>query len=166
MANRNKSIVYSSTQTNVNHETGVVTETTHNNVIRMPPEPAFVKLYIEDLGRLLDMPPGPTNLIYELARRMDYEGMITLNKAIKNRMAEHIGIKESSLRNYLTALVKADVVRIVDRGLYELNPHYFAKGDWSDIRKRRENFKLQVTYNAKGEREITGKLDDQADLFS
>ena len=166
MSKRDKSIVYSNTQTSVNHQTGEVTQTTSDKVVKFPSEPAFVKLYIEDLGRLLDMPPGPTNLIYELARRMDYEGMITLNKAIKTRMAEHIGIKESSLRNYLTALVKADVVRIVDRGLYELNPHYFAKGDWSDIRKRRENFKLQVSYNAKGEREITGKLDDQADLFS
>lgn len=157
MASRNKSVVYESTRTTTDLLSGQATSETTDKVVRMPQEPAFVKLYIDDLGRLLDMPPGPTNLMHALAMRMDYEGMITLNKAIKDRMAKQIGIKESSLRNYLTALVKADVVRIVDRGLYELNPHYFAKGDWADIRKRRDNFKLQVTYNANGEREITGR---------
>jgi hypothetical protein len=148
----------------VDHETGTVKESTTEQVVRIPAEPPYVKLYLEDLGRLLDLPAGPRDILYSLARKMDYDGLISLTAAGRQRIADAHGLKIQTLNNYLSTLVKRDVLKLIGRGEFEMNPQLFAKGDWREIQRRRAAFTLTVTYSADGKRTLKGEVSDQEEL--
>ncbi len=159
-----KKIVNISERVFADHDTGEVRSEERTTITRLPQEPAYVKLYIEDLGRILDLPTGPRDVLYSLLRKVDYDGMISMTSGGRKRIAETHKIKEQSVSNYLTMLVKKEVLKIVARGEYELNPHLFAKGDWDSIYRRRGEFKMTVTYTADGKRVITGQAQAKEEL--
>lgn len=146
--------------TTVDHTTGEVTSHQEDVEYNAPREPAYVKMYIHDLGDMLDIGKGSQSLMFELAQRIDYEGYVALNGALKKRMAEKLGIQTKTLRNYLSELVKAGMLRIEDTGMYEVNPKYFARGKWQDILERREAFTMRITYNPDGTRDIETTPDE------
>jgi len=114
-------------------------------------------MYIDDVGRLLDVPAGPRMVLYQLARRIDYEGFISLTPAARERVAKACDINVRTMNNYLTQLSKSGILRHSGRGEYEMNPNLFAKGDWKDIAKRRQDFELTVRYSANGKKTIHGR---------
>jgi hypothetical protein len=106
-------------------------------------EPQFVKVYLKDANNLLELPTACRDVCYALLQIMDDDGTITLTMNTKLKMAEQIGIKEKSFKNYLTKLVKAGVLFRSATSEYEMNPYLFAKGHWNEIHKRREDFELR-----------------------
>lgn len=109
-------------------------------------EPPFVKLYLSDIELLYRLKKNSGDLLLELLRYMNYEGEITVNKLMKERICEKLGIKNiGSINNYLTVLVKKDIFQRLAQGVYFANPYLFAKGDWS------KNIKgLRVSYKENG----------------
>ena len=165
-------VVYETVETTVDKETGEEVETKSAKVMRLPSEPAFVKLYIDDLSAILRIPDGPKSLIWLLVRQMTYDGIIPVTAGTRRRMSEELGIKETTFRNYLSKLTHSDVLKRVERGEYELNPNLFGKGDWASIYQRRKSWaKLEVTYDAEGRREVIGSVieaqdaEEQQDMF-
>lgn len=170
MSNRDRRITHQTETTHFDHNTGEVSSETHTTTVRLPPEPPFVKMYLNDISAILDVKEGPKRLMYELAKRIDYEGYVTLNSAIKKKIRANLPVikkvdgestesplSDGAFRNYLSELCKKNILRRVDTGLYEMNPHLFAKGEWASISKRRGNFELTVRYGADGTREMTGR---------
>lgn len=158
---RKERVIYSEMTRTVNHETGVVNEEEQRKVIKLPQEPPYVKMYIEDLAAVLNLPIGVRGLLYALVQRIDYDGIITLGSTSKKRIAERLKIKIGTFDNYLTKLVKSGVLKRIGRGEFEVNPHLFARGDWAEVRRRRDNFgktfKMTITYSPSGKRKIEGK---------
>jgi len=158
-------------KTEVDYETGEVVKLTNSRVISLPQEPPYVKMYIEDLGKLLDVPPGPRMVLYHLAKRIDYDGFISLTPTSRERVAIACEINVRTMNNYLTHLSKSGILKHIGRGEYEMSPHLFAKGDWKDISRRRTNFEMTVRYE-NGKRIIKGKSlselpnKNNLDLFS
>jgi len=146
------------TETKTIDESGEIYHNETSTVINLPSEPPYVKMYIDDLSRILDISAGPRSVLYQLVQKMGYDGYISLTAAAKKRMAESCKITVGTLSNYLTDLCRANVLRNVDRGEYEMNPNYFAKGEWKDISRRRRSFELSILYGANGERKVRGKL--------
>jgi len=118
-------------------------------------------MYLEDISKLFDVPAGPRVVLYQLVKKMDYEGFISLTPAARKRIAESCNLSVGAFNNYLTDLCKVSILRNIGRGEYEVNPHIFAKGDWKDISKRRQSFQLSVIYDKSGKRTITGKFIDE-----
>ena len=137
-------------------QTGEVKSKEENKIITLPREPPYVKLYIEDLGKILGLTQGCKNLVYCLLNSMGYDGVITIAKGTRERFAEQIGVQERVVKNQITKLCKTNVIKRIGTGEYEMNPNYFAKGDWIDIRKRQNDFEMKIKYTKNG-REITGK---------
>jgi hypothetical protein len=106
-------------------------------------EPQFVKVYLNDLNNLLELPTSCRDVCYALLQIMDDDGTIRLTMNTKLKMAEQLGIKEKSFRNYLTAIVKNGILLRTGMCEYEMNPYLFAKGHWKEIHKRREDFELR-----------------------
>lgn len=151
----------------IDHETGQVSRETNSRVLRLPQEPPYVKMYIDDIGKLLDVPAGPRMVLYQLVRRLDYEGFISLTPAARERVAKACEIGVPTMSNYLTLLCKSGILRHVGRGEYEMNPSLFAKGDWKDISRRRQAFELSIAYTADGKRELKGRvISDQLELLN
>lgn len=161
---RSAKVVQLATRETVHHETGQVVRTEHESVLRLPQEPEFIKLYLQDLSALLDVPAGPQSVLMALVRKLDYEGVITLSPASRERIAGALGIKVHTLANYITALCDKGVLKRTGRGEYEMNPHLMARGNWADILKRRQSFQMVVTYRPDGTRTISGGVEPQGEL--
>lgn len=153
-----KKIVQIETRTFVNNETGVVTQEENSQILRLPQEPPFIKLYLADISKIYDLPQGPHSLMYYLVRKMNWDGEISLTAHGRQTIANAINVKVHSLNNYLTVLIDKGVIRRIGRGEYEMNPNLFAKGDWKDILRRRAEFEMTVTYTKDGERIVSGKV--------
>lgn len=142
-----------SVETDVMDEDGVIRSKRINRVLSWGDEPQFIKLYLQDILYLSDLPKHHEKILFELLKRANYAGKkygmeITLNAAIKRRIAEELGIQNiRSINNALSDLVKGEVLYRTDTGVYTLNPYLFGRGNWQDISRLR----LEVNYdNIKG----------------
>lgn len=146
--------IFSSTDRTLNHETGEITHQTSTNVVRFPSEPPFIKLYLDDLSELMQLTAGEKDLLMELVRKIDYDGIISLNAASRKRICARLEIAPKSLRNRLYVMCKKEILLRLDQNEYEANPHLFARGDWKSICERRAAFELRIRYQD-GERTVT-----------
>ncbi len=152
-------VVYNEIKREINFTTGEIKTEENTNVIKLPREPAYVKMYIDDIAKLLELTNGCRSLLYCLIKKMDYEGVITLTKSSRDRLAEQVGVKETAIRNQITQLCQKGILRRIGTGEYEANPNLFARGDWSDIYKRRKSFKLTINYENET-RSLEGSMSD------
>ena len=143
--------VYQEEKTLVDTETGEVKKQEKTNVVKIQSEPAFVKLYIEDISKLYDLPKGTDKLLFELVKSMSYEGEICLNAGKKRIIAEKLGFSNTrTIDNNLTKFCKKDILDRVETGVYIANPNLFGKGSWADIYKLRTLW-LKKSYTRNGE---------------
>lgn len=131
----------------------LVSETVKENIVsirKMEDEPAYVKMYIEDLGRILGIQDGHRKVLMLVAGSVDYEGIVSLAIGRKARIAATLGCSIKSVDNAIIEFTKQGIIKRIGRGEYELDPNLFAKGAWRDIKERRQGFTLQVNYTHKG----------------
>lgn len=113
-------------------------------------EPPYIKLYIEDVLYLSDMPKSYANLTYELAKRASFanddEGLcVALTGFIKNKILTSLGWDNMrSLNNALAKLTKGNIIKRLGTGTYQLNPYLFGRGEWKDI----ESIRMSWNYDA------------------
>lgn len=127
------------------------------NIRPMPPEPPFVKMYIDDIGRLSGLQSSHTSILAYVAACVDYDGIVTLNARRKGCIAATTGCSIKTIENAVTEYLKHGIVRRIGRAEYELNPALFAKGEWKNIRERRESFSMHVSYTKSGRQIVTTK---------
>lgn len=127
------------------------------NIRPMPPEPPYVKMYIDDLGRISGLQASHTAILTYVAALVDYDGIITLNARRKACVAATTGCSVKTIENAITEYMKHDIVRRIGRAEYELNPSLFAKGEWKNIRERREAFSVHISYTKTGRHIVTTK---------
>jgi hypothetical protein len=149
--------------THIDNLTGEVmySETLVEYEKKLPNEPAYIKLYTDDVGSLFGLSASATNVLLCLASMADYESEVVLTRGVKERIAHKIGSKKndsgkpslSAVNNAITDMIKAGIIsRIGDAGsgIYQLNPNLFARGKWRDIYYKRKDFKLTITYKNDG----------------
>ena len=121
--------------------------------VQIPKEPDFIKLYLDDLVLLKDIPQWVSRVLYSLLKHMNYQNEIVLNSTIKRRIAADLGIIPKTIDNALVTFVKKGILNRQDPGVYQANPYLFGKGEWNNIRKIR----LQIQYG-KNSREIRAEV--------
>lgn len=128
-------------------ENGVVTEERRNQTLSWGTEPPFVKLYLQDVLYLSDMPKHHEKILYELLKRSSYasEGMtVSLSAGTKRIIAKELNIQNvRSINNVLSDLVKGKILFRIETGVYQFNTMFFGKGDWQDIARMR----LEINYD-------------------
>jgi len=146
------------TVTEVDRQTGEVLSSTSNvtELRPLPKEPPYIKLYVEDLTRLLGL--ANSEILLYIAASIGYDGIASLSTTRRARIALTCGVSEKTVRNAITEYLRAGVLRRVGRAEYELDPHLFGKGEWADIRERRARFQLEVQYGEEGRTVRTRRL--------
>ena len=137
---------------------------TVTTITKLPKEPDYIKLYIDDIGHLLGLQEGHRSILLYIAASVGYDGFVTLTLARKTRIAATVGMAVKTVDNAITAMVKSGLLRREGRCEYELNPSYFARGEWAHIRERREAFDLSISYSKSGGRRIVGVVKTPVDL--
>jgi hypothetical protein len=131
------------TKTDLN---GEVIEEVKNQVAYVEREPDYVKLYISDILRLQDIPKSGNDILLAIIKRMTYNNDIALFAPVKREIASDLGIKEITVSKAIELFTNKSILLRKDRGLYLINPFFFGRGKWDDIRKVR----LQVIYSEEG----------------
>lgn len=123
--------------------TGEVLKEDKDRVISWGEEPDYVKLYLQDVLYLSDMPTQYSAALMSLLKRTSYAGdeygmCVVLVPMVKDAICKELGYKKrQSLDNVLQKLVKGEILFRVGRGIYRLNPYLFGRGTWAKVSKIR-----------------------------
>lgn len=140
---------------------------TERNVGSVTSEGMFVKMYMDDIGKLLKVQHKAMLVLMELLKIMDYHNEISVSAGKKREICRALdiyndvgGVKSEGINvisQYMTHLVKCGLLARKDKGMYIVNPHLFAKCRWHEVGKIR----MSVEYSDDG-RLITTKFDKNA----
>lgn len=160
-----------SIETQVQNENGETISRRANRTLSWGAEPSFIKLYLQDVLYLSDMPKHHEKILYELLKRSTYAGeksgmQVSLSAGTKRLICKELNIKNiHSIDNALYDLVKGKILYRVETGVYNFNPYLFGKGDWQDIARLR----LEINYDdIKGKTfktNIEYKADDNGQMY-
>ena len=109
-------------------------------------EPDFVKLYLNDIVRLYDLPKSTGNILFEMIRDMSYDNLVSLGSYKRAIIAERLGIAKGTISNALTKFVEEGFLSKVSSTEFVVNPEIVGKGKWKDIKELR----LTMVYNQDG----------------
>ncbi len=135
-------------------EDGSIKKSKQNFSMKYESEPNYVKLYLNTVLYISDLPKGYNSILLAFLDHMSYARrdnnnggqLIYINSAMKKGIASELNISVARINQALTDLVKGEVFYRVDRGTYQVNPHLFGRGDWQDIKEIR----MEITFNAEG----------------
>lgn len=148
------------------YETGEIKKTSVTNTFKGD-EPNYIKIYLDDIAYLYNVPKAGSSLIFELFNYITYNtNELILNSSVKKKIATKIGITVPSLANLICSLVSKKILKRIDTGIYMLNPYLFGKGDWQTLKQlRNENIELVISYDCEtNERTITTKIEEKEQL--
>ena len=147
-------IVYQDFSRVVDFDSGEVKQETSNRVIQHPAEPPYVKMYINDLCLLQEIPESLKDVLFYTLRKLDYDGYIHLSARYRKQICGYLNISEKTLRNRISGLSKKKIITNISRSEYQVNPYLFAKGSWKSIVEQRKDFQVLITYKSNGERTV------------
>ena len=135
-------------------ESGIIKKTQTDYTITLSAEPAYVKVYLDTVLYLSDLPKGYNSILWALLGEMSYSSkdnkyggqIIYINALMKKDIAEKLKVSLGRINNALSDLHKGKILERVGTGTYRINPHLFGKGDWKDI----EEIRTEVVFNAEG----------------
>jgi hypothetical protein len=132
---------------NVNGE--ILEERRTSETFTIPTEPPYVKMYLNTVLYLKDLPKGYNPILLSLLKLIPWANQrqtIAINRSLKQELAKEIGCSVTRIDHALTDFVKGKILTRNNVGLYSFNPHLFGRGEWRDI----EELRLTVTFDAKG----------------
>jgi len=142
----------------IDKETGeIVIEGTKSISFLIDKEPEYVKLYLEDVSRLKDIPAGMNKVLFELIKGIGYNGIIMAYKPVKDIMCANMGISVSYLNKCINEFYKKGIFIRYARGVYIADPNLFAKGSWSNI----QHLRLIINYNTDGTKSLKSNVSEE-----
>ena len=145
----------------VDLETGELISFETSKTYSIPQEPSYVKFYLEDIGQIHGLSKSESDVLFALSRLIGWDGIVSISK---NRFEKSIkpltNIQYQSFKNIIGKLVLKGIFVRSGRGELEANPYLFAKGEWSEVYKRRMQIKLQITYDEIDGRRIFTECKD------
>ena len=140
------------TNEEIDTNTGEIIKRKENLVKSYCNEPPYIKLYLHDILYLSDLPKTHDKILLSLLKKStwansEYGMIVTLSAGMKRIMANELDFKNvRTINNALSDFVKADILKRLETGVYQLNPYLFGRGDWQDI----ENLRMMVNYTLEG----------------
>lgn len=149
-------------QESINHVTGEVVSEERTSAWQVDKEPDYVKLYIQDIMRLKDLPLSTSTILMCLLRNMGYNNLILAYAPIKNLICIELNISMNTLNKSIDNLYKQNILIRVARGIYLADPELFGRGKWTDIK----DLRMTVHYDETGKKTInTNVSKEQLKLF-
>lgn len=138
------------------HSTGEISTSQTEKTYSLPQEPAYVKFYLEDIGHIHGLTKAESEVLFSLSRLIGWDGIVSISKTrFEKSIQPLIDIKYQTFKNTVSKLVTKGIFTRAGRGELEANPFLFAKGEWSEIYKRRKEITLSISYDETGRRIFT-----------
>lgn len=128
-----------------------------NGIVRsVSDEPEYIKFYVKMVSALRDIPMSANSLVTQLLLRMSYADeaqRVLLNGEEIEIICKRANISRSSFERQMSALLERGVIytkrkpkgkRKIFTGTFYINPHFFAKGDWKNVKQLRSYIRLDA----------------------
>lgn len=149
-----KKITKEITQKIIDQTTGELLVEMNTEEAYVSKEPDFIKLYLDNILMINNLPNGLQKSLNVLLKRMGYDNIVVLNAYIKKQMAEDLGYKSvQPLNNNISKLVQEGIMTRKGTGTYEMNPFLFGRGTWDNIKRIR----LELVFE-------NGKITQKAEI--
>ena len=155
-----KKVYRQENSTTVDSKSGEILQKTSVEKSVVEGEPNFVKLYIDDILKLKDIPKASNDVLNILVKNMSYGNVVVMIKPIKDMIAEETGLKLNTINKAIQNLHEAGILIRKNKSIYLVDPNLFGKGKWEDIKKLR----LTIDYNPDGTKEINSNMVEQLKL--
>lgn len=109
-------------------------------------EPDYVKMYFRDILKMKDIQKSGNEVLFSILKRIDYSNEIFLFAPVKRKIAEELNLKEVTVSKAIEELCKKEIIIRKERGVYVVNPFYFGRGKWENIKKIR----MEIGYDVSG----------------
>lgn len=132
----------------VDEATGEVRSMEAVYVSKAKVEPAYVKVYLDGVDRLSQIKPYCWRVLFWMLGRMpyaSYEQQIEFGTAARRKAGEELDMSVGRLNHVVSDLVTAGALLRVERGLFQLNPMIFGRGEWKEIAKLRAAVEKNAT---------------------
>ena len=136
---------------------GEVVKSLKTTTYAVEAEPAYIKLYIQDIGVLNNITGKSNEVLLEFIRHMGYNNVIPAYKPIKQMIAKKLNISLHTVDKAVKMLKKNGLFIPFARGMYIADPNLFAKGKWSDIK----NLRLVIQYDSDGTKRLKSNLPEE-----
>jgi len=107
-------------------------------------EPDFIKLYLDHVLVHKDLSVKLSPILVQVCKLANYADhqqggmMIFLNSYTKEQIRKNLNYTSVKMvEKSIASLVNSKIIIRKSRGAYLLNPYYFGKGHWTDIKKIR-----------------------------
>ena len=140
----------------VDLETGEVVSQTKNHTFLAEREPDYVKIYLQDIGRLNDLTSKQNEILMAFIGAMGYKGIIPAFKPIKEQLAMDLGVSLNTVNKAVQTFKDKGLFIPFKRGMYIADPMLFGRGRWSDIK----DLRLIIEYNQDGSKKLTTNIPD------
>ena len=139
----NKTVTQIREELMVDYDSGELKKENTVYVRRAEAEPNYIKLYVDDISSLKDLRPKTGSLMFELLQMMPYDNLIVLNKFLKEKIAKNINSSLQTVNEGIAILIRKEIILRKARGTFLMNPKYFGRGSWQDIKSLR----LSIEYD-------------------
>lgn len=156
---QSKTVIMSIESTAVNSDTGEVLSELRYTKRKVSKEPNFIKLYLDDVMLLSDIPRSKSDVLYLLLRKMNYDNEITVVASHKRDIAKELKCSIINIDKTLALLVDKGILVRKERGVFIANPRLFGRGNWEDI----EELRLRVDYSKKAGKKLIANITTKQD---
>jgi hypothetical protein len=149
--------------TTVVSDTGEVLYSEQHTSYRVPDEPPYVKMYLDTILYLKDLPKAYNPVLLAILRRMPWanaEQGMAINGSLKRLMSAETGYSVSRINDAITDFVKGELLYRIDKGLYGINAHLFGRGEWRDI----EQLRMTIDFDAQG-KTVNGEIKKKTKMI-
>ena len=151
-------ITFAETVEYIDHDTGEIVAEKKFKSVQVEKEPPFIKVYLEDIATINNLPPAASKVLNLLIQHMGYNNMVPMLKTFKEMICKSLDIKMNTLEKVVRVLLDSGIIHRFSRGLYILDPNLFAKGRWEQIKELR----LVIEYDMKtGKRTLSSNAPEK-----
>lgn len=148
--------------TEVNNDTGeYLGSTTEIQTYQVEKEPAYVKLYTQDIGRIYGLTQSSNTVLMTLAKYMTYgSNVIVLYGPVKKIICSELNMNINTFNKAIDTLYRQGFLIRKAKACYILDPTIFGTGSWRDVKKIR----LSIEYNSDGTKTIKTELTKSTEV--
>lgn len=152
-----KKLALKTEKTVIDYQTGEIVQETKSRTMKIPNEPDYVKLYVRDIGRMLDLPGRAQDFLNIIVSAMGYNNLFIAHLEVKKQIGRDFNMSIHSVNKYIDVLYKSGILIRKSKMVYLIDPNLFARGKWENIEKLR----LLIEYDKKtGKRTIKSNIRD------
>lgn len=123
-------------------------------------EPEYIKLYIQDVGRLKKINGKANDILLAFISKMGYNNIIPTYKPIKMFVANDLNISIHTVNSAIKKFKATGLFIPYVRGMYIADPELFARGKWNNIK----NLRLVIDYKKDGTKKLKSNLSEEIQM--